>query len=123
MTMPVSDIVGLEPESRAADVRLPVVVEFAAGVEGVVPSPEVVAMAGRLAQAVVDYTGELAALVVDVDGALSIDLRLNDGLLLLAELSVDGYFDASVYDDKTGKAVRELRLPRATEAQFLDLLR
>ena len=123
MTTPVSDLVGLEAESRAEEERLPIVEEFAAGVEDVVPSPEVVAMAGRLAQAVLDYTGETAALVVDVDGALSFDLRLNNGLLLLAELDLAGYFDASVYDDRNGKAVRVQRLPWATEAQFLDLLR
>ena len=84
MTMPVSDIVGLEPESRAA-ARLPIVEEFAAGVEGVVPGAEVVAMAGRLARAAIANTVE-PELAVDVDGALSFDLRLNNGLLLLAEL-------------------------------------
>ena len=120
MTMPVSDLVGLEAESRAAEARLPVVEEFTAGVEGVVPSPEVVAMAGRLAQAIVDYTGETAALVVDVDGALSIDLRLNNGLLLLAELSVAGNLDAGVYDGAAGKEIRHF--PRASAEQILDLL-
>ena len=113
-------LTALLKESWAA--RLPIVEEFAAGVEGVVPSPEVVAMAGRLARAAIANTVE-PELAVDVDGALSFDLRLNNGLLLLAELDLAGYFDASVYDDRNGKAVRVQRLPRATEAQFLDLLR
>lgn len=122
MTTPVSDLVGLEAESRAEEERLPIVEEFAAGVEGVVPGPEVVAMAGRLARAAIANTVE-PELAVDVDGALSFDLRLKNGLLLLAELDLAGYFDASVYDDQNGKAVRVQRLPWATEAQFLDLLR
>ena len=121
MTTTVSDVVGLEPESRAAEVRLPIVEEFAAGLEGVVPSRDVVAMAGRLARAVLDYTGETAALVVDVDGALSIDLRLNNGLLLLAELSVAGNLDAGVYDAAAGKEIQHF--PRASADQLLDLLR
>ena len=108
-------------ESRPAALP-PIVQEFAAGLDGVIPSPEVVAMAGRLVKAASANTVE-PEFAVDVDGALSFDLRLNNGLLLLAELDLAGYFDASVYDDQTGKVVREQRLPHATEAQFLDLLR
>lgn len=100
----------------------PIVQKFAAGLEGVIPSPEMVAMAGRLVKAAIENTVE-PELAVDVDGALSFDLRLNNGLLLLAELDLAGYFDASVYDDQTGKTVRVQRLPGATEAQFLALLK
>ena len=121
MTTPVSEIVNLDQQNPPA--ALPKIVqEFAAGLDGVVPSPAVVAMAGRLARAAVANTVE-PELAVDVDGALSFDLRLTNGLLLLAELDIAGYFDASVYDDKTRPAVREQRLPQATEAQFLALLR
>ena len=121
MTTPVSGLVSLDQESGAAGLP-PIVQEFAAGLDGVVPSPEVVVMAGRLARVVLGYADE-SALVVDVDGALSFDFRLNNGLLLLAKLDLAGYFDASVYDDHADKVVREQRLPHATEAQFLDLLR
>lgn len=98
----------------------PIVQEFAAGLDGVTPSPETVAIAGRLAQAVLDYTAE-PALAVDVDGALSFDLRLRNGLLLLAELSVAGTLDVGVYDPAAGKEIRHF--PQATADQLLDLLR
>lgn len=121
MTTPVSNLI--HPDQANPPAALPPIVqEFAAGLDGIIPSPETVAMAGRLARAAIANTVE-PELAVDVDGALSFDLRLNNGLLLLAELDLDGYFDASVYDDQNGPAVRVQRLPKATETQFLVLLR
>ena len=121
MTTPVSNLIHPDQANPPAELP-PIVQEFAAGMDGVIPSPETVAMASRLARAAIARTVE-PELAVDVDGALSFDLRLNNGLLLLAELDLDGYFDASVYDDQKGPAVRVQRLPQATEAQFLALLR
>ena len=103
-----------EAKSHSAIVR-----EFAAGVDGVRPGRSVVDKADRLVQAARQGTIE-PEIAVDVDGALSFDLRLNNGLLLLAELSIAGNLDASVYDDAAGERVQ--RLPRATEAQFMELL-
>lgn len=97
-----------------------IVREFAAGVDGVKPDRSVVDKADRLVAAAMQGTTE-PEFAVDVDGALSFDLRLSNGLLLLAELSSAGNLDASVYDDAAGERVR--RLPRATEAQFMELLR
>ena len=119
MTTPVSNLIHPDQQNPPAAFP-PIVQEFAAGLDGVTPSPEIVAMAGRLAQAVLSYTAE-PALAVDVDGALSFDLRLNNGLLLLAELSVAGTLDAGVYDPAAGKEIRHF--PRATADQLLDLLR
>lgn len=119
MTTPVSEIVNLDQQNPPAALP-PIVQEFAAGLDGVIPSPETVAIAGRLAQAVLSYTAE-PALAVDVDGALSFDLRLTNGLLLLAELSVAGTLDAGVYAPAAGKEIRHF--PRATADQLLDLLR
>ena len=96
-----------------------IVREFAAGVDGVRPGRSVVDKADRLVQAALQGTME-PEFAVDVDGALSFDLRLSNGLLLLAELSIAGNLDASVYDDAVGERVQ--RLPRATEAQFMELL-
>ena len=96
----------------------PAVVEFGNGVAGVSPGESVVAMAGRIVQAAAARTVQ-PEITVDVDGALSFDLRLADGLLLLAELSPDGSLDAGVYDDKAGERVK--RLPRATEEQLVSL--
>ena len=118
MTTPVSETVSLGQESGAAALP-PIVREFAAGLDGVIPSPEVVAMAGCLVKAVLGYADE-SALVVDVDGALSFDFRLNNGLLLLAELSIAGNLDAGVYDSDAGKEVRHF--PRASADQLIDLL-
>ena len=97
-----------------------IVREFAAGVDGVRPGRSVVDKADRLVQAALQGTME-PEFAVDVDGALSFDLRLSNGLLLLAELSIAGNLDASVYDDVVGERVQ--RLPQATAAQFMELLR
>lgn len=97
-----------------------IVREFAAGVDGVKPDRSVVDKADRLVAAAMQGTTE-PEFAVDVDGALSFDLRLSNGWLLLAELSSAGNLDASVYDDAVGERVQ--RLPRATEAQFMELLR
>ena len=56
-------------------------------------------------------------ITVDVDGALSFDLRLASGLLLLAELALDGTLDASIYDDRQGVLIK--RLPQATDYELI----
>ena len=94
------------------------VTEFAAGLDGALPQGNVVEMAGRIVQAALERTMD-PEITVDVDGALSFDLRLVNGWLLLAELSLDGTLDASVYDDQAGERVK--RLPRATEAELFSL--
>lgn len=113
-TAGVSSPVKSEERSHSAILR-----EFAAGVEVVRPGRSVVAMANRLVKAALQRT-VAPEIAVDVDGALSFDLRLSNGLLLLAELSVNGNLDASVYADAAGE--RAQRLPRATEGQFMELL-
>lgn len=101
-------------------IEVPVVWEFAAGVDGVMPDINIVAEAGRLVKAANKWT-PIPDIAVDVDGALSFYLRLWNGLLLMAELRVNGILDASVYNDVTKEQINHF--PRATEAQFSDLLR
>lgn len=96
----------------------PAVQEFAAGIDGVKPSVEVVEIAARLVEAALDQTAD-SEISVDVDGALSFVLRLNDGRLVLAELNPDGVIDASRYDDEQGANVK--RFPRATAEDLLKL--
>ena len=96
----------------------PVVQEFAAGVDGVKPSDEVVEIATRLVRAALDQTAD-SEISVDVDGALSFVLRLNDGRLVLAELNPDGVIDASRYDDERGTNVK--RFPRSTAEDLVKL--
>ncbi len=92
----------------------PAVQAFAEGVEGVTPTPLVVKVADTIARAAIEKTVE-PEISVDIDGALSFDLRLANGLLLMAELEVQGGLDASIYDDKQGVLIKRLRNTTDTE--------
>lgn len=92
----------------------PAVQAFAEGVGNAQPAPDVVKAASRIAKAAIEKTIE-PEISVDVDGALSFDLRLANGLLLMAELDVHGGLDASIYDDKQGVLVKRLRDTTDTE--------
>lgn len=92
----------------------PAVQEFAEGIGDARPKPDVVEMAQRITMAAIEKTIE-PEVSVDVDGALSFDLRLANGLLLMAELSVNGELDAGIIDDKQGAIVGRLRNATAEE--------
>ena len=92
----------------------PAVQAFAEGVGGARPEPAVVKIASRIARAAIDKTIE-PEISVDVDGALSFDLRLANGLLMLAELEVQGGLDAGIIDDEKGTIVERLRDTSAEE--------
>ena len=94
----------------------PAVQEFAEGVEGAIPEPTVVRTANTIARAAIEKTVE-PEISVDIDGALSFDLRLANGLLLMAELDCQGGLDASIYDDKQGVLVKRLR--NTTDAELI----
>ena len=89
---------------------------FADGVGGALPATDVVEIAHRIAMAAIDKTIE-PEISVDVDGALSFDLRLANGLLMMAELEVQGGLDASIYDDKQGALIKRLR--NTTDAELI----
>ena len=97
---------------------LPAIQEFAGGLEDARPESGVVNMASRIASAALEKTIE-PEITVDTDGALSFDLRLSNGLLVLAELCVDGSLDASVFDDERGVLVKHI--PQATETELIAL--
>ncbi len=86
----------------------PAVQEFAGGIGDARPEPTVVETAQRITLAAIEKTIE-PEISVDVDGALSFDLRLANGLLLMAELAVNGELDAGIIDDKQGAIVERLR--------------
>ncbi len=92
----------------------PAVQAFAEGVGDARPEPAVVVIAQRIVAAAISKTTE-PEISVDVDGALSFDLRLANGLLLMAELGVDGTLDAGIIDDKQGSIVERLRNTTAEE--------
>ena len=96
----------------------PVVQAFCEGLQGVRPDRSVTEMAVRITEAALDKTVE-PEVTLDVDGALSFDLRLTNGLLILAELDVYGGLDASVYDDHEGILVQ--RLAQTTESELIGL--
>lgn len=90
---------------------------FTEGLGDVPHKVTTVSMANRIAKAALDKTIE-PEISVDVDGALSFDLRLANGLLVLAELNIDGTLDASVYDDSRGILIK--RLPQTTDVELID---
>ena len=85
----------------------PSILLFSRGFEGVVPESGIVDTAHRITAAALRKTVE-PEITVDVDGALSFDLRLSNGLLILAELDLYGNLDASVYDDKKGELISRM---------------
>ncbi len=100
----------------------PVVQEFAEGIDGICPAPDVAAIAERIVQAAIEKTVE-PEFLVDSDGALSIDLRLVNGLRALAELTIDGILDAGFYDDSDSSqhAVEVEYMPQAMADEIIRL--
>ena len=90
-----------QPHAATAAAAIdPAVAEFAAGVEsGPPPAPRVVELGAELVRAASERLGAVRPpeFSVDGDGALAFDLRLNDGRLVFAELSVVGTLAFSVY--------------------------
>ena len=93
----------------------PVVQEFALGVAAVAPARDVVAKAEHVVRAAIEHTVGPHITVDDEDGDLDFHLRLANGLLVMANLFLDGSIDASVYDDSQGVPVKTVkRMRRAT---------
>lgn len=89
-----------QPHAATAAAIDPAVAEFAAGVEGCPPpAPGAVDLGAELVRAASERLGAVRPpeFSVDVDGALAFDLRLNDGRLVFAELSIGGTLAFSVY--------------------------
>ena len=61
-------------------------------------------------------------ITIDVDGALSFDLRLTSGLLMFAELAIDGKLDITILNDTGPESFVVTHLSGATEAQFIEQL-
>lgn len=93
--------------------------EFAAGLYGKRPEPQVVEMTARIVKAALTKTVKHDISFDDEECALSFDLELSSGHLILAELWSDGSIDASVYD---GDKRRVKRMPKASESDMLALL-
>ena len=85
------------------------------------PDNRVVDLADRLVQVAKEQTDE-PEFTIDVDGALSFDLRLASGLLMFAELAMDGTLDITILDEGRQGTLVVRNLSAATEAQFLEQL-
>ena len=110
-------------QNKPAEGIHPAVGRFAQGIEGEIPSDEVVGVAVRITEAAMRQTLE-PEISVDGDGALSLDLRLANGLRMLAELPIEGSLDVGIYDDRdTNRRAREVEyLPDATDEDLIALL-
>ena len=106
-----SDTTGLAGQEMAREA----IVAFAEGLDGEQPGREAVEIANKIVAAALSMTVE-PEVSVDVDGALSFDLRTVSGNLILAELSIDGVLEASVYDQQNELAQR---MPSASAAELI----
>ena len=61
-------------------------------------------------------------ITIDVDGALSFDLRLTSGLLMFAELTIEGNLDITILNDRGQTTFVVRHLSPATESQFFQQL-
>ena len=98
------------------------ITRFGSGLAGRRPDPRTTQAANQLAQAAVELTLEHEAYLDDADGTLGFMLRLNNGLLLLAELSADGVLSGGTYHDREGGGRQVEFIGNASVNQMLELL-
>lgn len=91
------------------------------GFEGKRPSSETIHVANQIVRAAKEQTLEHEMHLDDTDGALKFMLRLNNDLLMLAELSVDGVLSGGTYDDSDSGGKQVEFIDNATVNQMLEL--
>ena len=116
--LPPSDVAARLLETVAWD---DVVKAFSQGFNGGMPSPDTLRMANQLIKAATKGTIESEFYVDDSDGALGFMLRLNNGLLLMAELSVTGMLSGGTYDDSDSGGKQVKFIDNVTVNQMLEL--
>ena len=89
--------------------------------DGRTPGDDVVNLARALVKNAEQRTHQ-PEITIDVDGALSFDLRLTSGLLMFAELAIDGKLDITILNDSGQESFVVIHLSEATEAQFVEQL-
>ena len=107
-----------------ADVRSHAVIkDFALGADGSKPTAGVLAMTTNIVAAALEFATD-PEFSVDEDGAFSLDLRLSNGMRMLAELPIDGTLDVGIYDDRDStQPAREVEyLFNATADDLIALL-
>lgn len=99
-----------------------VVQEYYGGFGGRSPDGNAIRSANRLVAAIQERAVEFEVYFDDSDGALGFMARLQSGLLLLAEQSVDGVLSGGVYDDLEAGGEQKEFFTDATVDQFFSLL-
>ncbi|MCY4483452.1 MAG: hypothetical protein OXC12_11290 [Spirochaetaceae bacterium] len=89
--------------------------------DGRTPGVDVVDLARALVRGAEQRTHQ-PEITIDVDGALSFDLRLTSGLLMFAELAIDGKLDITIVNDSGQESFVAKHLSDATEGQFVEQL-
>ena len=103
----------------------PIVQSFAEGFAGVRPSADTVKTATKIVQAAFQKASAREIEVDDTDGALSFELRVEQGLLVVGELSIAGNLHANVYNDlhpDAGAGIEEIWVRHLPEASAEDLI-
>ena len=106
------EFVGI-PEEIQAEIS-----NFSDGIAGVRPDSTVVHKAIRIARIATERAPH-PDITTDEDGELSFYMRLHNGYLIMAEMSISGSIDVGVYG-VDNKMVQ--RIPRATEREFVEVL-
>lgn len=81
--------------------------KFSKGIDGKIPNEFTINNAQQIIRAALSKNNN-AEFIVDNDGALSINIRANNGMRILAELNIDGILDAGFYNDDVTKTVIEV---------------
>ena len=97
------------------------VAEFARGLFGKTPTEEAIRAANTIFKEATGRTEQYDFYVDDSQGSLGFMLRLNSGLLLLAELSPEGTLSGGTYVDNEDESREVIFLPDATVSEMLDL--
>ena len=97
------------------------VAEFAKGLYGRTPTEDTIRTANMVFKAATQVSAEYDFYIDEAEGSLGFMLRLNNGLLLLAELSPDGVLSGGTYVDKEDEAREVKFLPNATVEEMIDL--
>ena len=95
--------------------------QFANGLHGKTPTEETIRTANRIFRAATQLSAEYDFYIDETEGSLGFMARLQSGLLLLAELSLDGTLSGGTYIDNE-EETREVKfLPKATVEEMVSL--
>ena len=95
--------------------------EFANGLHGRTPTEETIRTANEIFRAATQLSAEYDFYIDEMEGSLGFMARLESGLLLLAELSLDGTLSGGTYVDNEEEAREVNFLSNATVEEMVSL--